>query len=224
MIRKASAALIILPLLLGACAAEMAEHDQRISYPLTAEQKTAVALFDRVDGHGLSAFDRERLARLAAESLKRGAGPVVITMGAKPGAEAAERDFAQSLASLLKEGGVAEVVVVVVAGGESSSGIGVAEVRVPVWSAVLPECGTFERGITPDFTNAPNSNWGCSIQRNKGLMVQNPADLIRARETSGRDGNRAGDVLGKYGRGEATGSAAEAKTGGSTSQVGTSGK
>lgn len=217
MIRKASIALV-LPLLLAGCPADMAEHDQRISHPLTAEQKAAVALFDRTDGHGLSAFDRERLGRLAAESLKRGAGPIQITVGAKPGDETLERDFAQVLAGVLKDGGAAEIQVKVVTGAGQEAGT--AEVRVPIWVAVVPECGSFERGITPDYTNAPNSNWGCAIQRNMGLMVQNPADLIRAREASGRDANRASDVLGKYGKGEATGSATEAKSSGSTSSVG----
>lgn len=219
--RIASVAVMVLAL--TGCAAEMVEHDPRISQPLTAEQKSAVALFDRpADGAALSAFDGERLTRLAAESLRRGAGPVVITMGAQPGQEAVEQDFAQILANHLKRDGVAEVQVKLVTG--AGAVVGAAEVRVPIWVAVLPECGTFERGLTPDHTNAPNSNWGCSVQRNRGLMVQNPADLIRAREASGRDANRSGDVLGKYGRGEATGSATEAIEQGSTSSVGSGGK
>ncbi|MDO8608757.1 MAG: CpaD family pilus assembly lipoprotein [Phaeospirillum sp.] len=221
--RRASAALIVLAL--TACAADMSEHDPRISHPLTAEQRTAVAVFDRPgDGGAMTAFDRDRLVRLAGESLRRGAGPVQITIGAKPGEEAVEQDFAQTLAGVLKAGGVADVLVRTVAGGDSGPGVGAAEIRVPIWVAVVPECGSFERGITPDQTNAPNSNWGCSVQRNRGLMVQNPADLIRARESSGRDANRSGDVLGKYGRGEATGSAAEAIKQGSTSAVGSAGK
>ena len=209
----------VMVLALAGCAAEMVEHDQRISHPLTAEQKTAVAVFDRpADGAAMSAFDRDRLLRLAGESLRRGAGPVLITMGAKPGDEAVERDFAQNLAAQLKGDGVAEVQIKLVTGADIAAGV--AEIRVPIWVAVLPECGTFERGITPDHSNAPNSNWGCSVERNRGLMVQNPADLIRAREASGRDANRSGDVLGKYGRGEATGSAVEAVNQGSTSSVG----
>ncbi len=221
--RRASAVLGLL--LLTACAADMSEHDVRISHPLTAEQRTAVAVFDRpADGGGLTNFDRDRLTRLAGESLKRGAGPVTVTIGAKPGEEAVEQDFAQTLAGVLKNGGAADVLIKVVAGGDSGPVVGAAEIRVPIWVAVVPECGSFERGITPDETNAPNSNWGCSIQRNRGLMVQNPADLIRAREASGRDANRSGDVLGKYGRGEATGSAAEPINSGTTSSVGSAGK
>lgn len=221
--RHASAALVLL--LLTACAADMSEHDPRISHPLTAEQRTAVAMFDRpAEGGALSGFDRDRLVRLAGESLRRGTGPVQITVGAKPGEEAVEQEFAQTLASVLKNGGAADVQVKVVGGGDAGPGVDVAEVRVPIWVAVVPECGSFDRGVNPDQTNAPNSNWGCSLQRNKGLMVQNPADLIRAREASGRDANRSGDVLGKYGRGEATGSASESIKQGSTSSVGAAGK
>jgi pilus assembly protein CpaD len=74
--------------------------------------------------------------------------------------------------------------------------------------------------MNPDHTNAPNSNWGCSGQRDMALMIQNPADLVRAREASGRDANRSADVLGKYQRGEATSSAIENQTAGTTSSVG----
>jgi pilus assembly protein CpaD len=219
MIRAASVALMA-SMALAACGpAEMVEHDHRQSYPLTAEVKQAVAVFDRAEGGGpVSAFDRERLRRLAGESLKRGAGPVVISLAAKPD-EAVARAFAHSLADELKAAGVAEIQVKLVGDGD-----GAASVKVPVWVAVVPECGNFERGLTPDFSNAPHSNWGCAVERNRGLMVQNPADLIRAREATGRDANRAGDVLGKYGRGEATGSAVEEQSAGTTSKVGNSAK
>lgn len=218
---SALAALMALPWL-AACPADMSEHDPHIAHPLSAEIKAAVAVFDRPDaGTPLSEFDTGRLARLAVESVKRGAGPVVITIGAKPGEEAVEQDFLRVLAETLRNGGVAEIKASVTAG---PPGAGVAEVRVPLWMAIVPECGAFDRGLHPDYTNAPNSNWGCSVERNRGLMVQNPADLIRARETSGRDANRAGDVLGKYGRGEATGSASEEISAGSTSKVGNAAK
>lgn len=48
-----------------------------------------------------------------------------------------------------------------------------------------------------------------AVERNRAMMVQNPADLVRARDSTGRDGNRAVDVLAKYGRGAATASSAE---------------
>ncbi len=214
--------LALVPLLAG-CAADLTQHDYRLSHPITVEEKAAVALFVRpAEGAILSPADRDRLGRLAEESLRRGAGPIQISVGARAGEEAAALAFAQSLADTLRAWGITQVTLAVTGGSDAVPQPGMAQVRVPVWEAKAPECGKFERGLNPDYANAPHSNWGCSIQRNKALMVQNPADLVRARESSGRDGARAATVLEKYGKGEATSSAKEAASAGSTSSVGSS--
>ncbi|CUW38429.1 putative Type IV pili component(Pilus biogenesis CpaD-related,10-203) [Magnetospirillum sp. XM-1] len=221
-LRVVLSALVLAPLL-GGCAADLVEHDYRLAHPITVEEKAAVALFSRpAEGASLSPADRDRLGRLAEESLRRGAGAIEVSVGAKAGEEAAALGFAQTLADTLRAWGVGAVTVAVAGGPDSALQPGQAQVRVPVWEAKAPECGTFERGLNPDYSNAPNSNWGCSLQRNRALMVQNPADLVRARETSGRDGGRAATVLEKYGKGEATGAAKEATSAGSTSSVGSS--
>lgn len=220
--RAVLSALVLAPLL-GGCAADLAEHDYRLAHPIVVEEKAAGALFARpAEGAPLSSADRDRLGRLAEESLRRGAGAIEITAGARPGEEAGAQAFAQTLADTLRAWGVAAVNVAVASGPDAALQPGQAQVRVPVWEAKAPECGTFDRGLNPDYANAPHSNWGCSLQRNRALMVQNPADLVRARETSGRDGARASTVLEKYGKGDATGSAKEALSAGSTSDVGSS--
>lgn len=217
------AILALSPLLLGACAADLAEHDYRLAHPVTVEEKAAVALFTRpAKGATLPDADRDRLGRLAEESLRRGAGPVQVTAGARPGDEAAAQAFALTLADTLRAWGITQVETAIAVGPDAVPAPDTAQVRVPVWQARAPECGTFERGLNPDHSNAPHSNWGCSIQRNRALMVQNPADLVRARETSGRDGIRATTVLEKYGKGEATGAVRESINAGSTSDVGAS--
>ena len=202
---------------LAACdPAYLSQQDGHIAHPITAETRNALAVFD---GPDLSEFDRDRLKRLAAQSLRRGAGAVDIVVESKASGEDVAKNLAAQMVAVLKREGVRTVKSSVVI---TESGDGSATVKVPVWEAVAPECGAFERGLNPDHDNAPHSNWGCSIQRNTALMVQNPADLVRARESSGRDANRAADVLAKYGRGEATSSALESKTAGSTSDVGSS--
>ncbi|WP_235062966.1 CpaD family pilus assembly protein [Paramagnetospirillum caucaseum] len=220
---RAVLSVLALSPLLGACAADLAEHDYRLSHPIAVEEKAAVALFARpAEGAALSAADRDRLGRLAEESLRRGAGPIQVSAGARPGEEDAALAFARTLADTLHAWGVGPVSVAVVGGADAVPQPGIAQVRVPVWEAKAPECGNFDRSLNPDYFNAPHSNWGCSIQRNKALMVQNPADLVRARETSGRDGGRAATVLDKYGKGEATGAARENTSAGSASSVGSS--
>lgn len=68
--------------------------------------------------------------------------------------------------------------------------------------------------VWSDFEYHPETS---AVARNRAMMVQNPNDLVRARASSGRDANRSVDVLGKYGRGEATASASEAQGNTSTS-------
>lgn len=207
----------LLSLLLAACdPANLSEQDDHISHPLTAEKRLAIAVFD---GPELSAFDQARAKRLAAEAQRRSAGSVEIMIHAKSGEEEAAKILAHHLLALFQHEGINDVQASVQVG---ESGDGSATVQVPLWEATVPTCGTFDRGLNPDHDNAPHSNWGCSVQRNAALMLQNPADLVRARESSGRDANRAADVLDKYARGEATGSAKEAKSTGSTSDVGSS--
>jgi pilus assembly protein CpaD len=197
---------LALTALLAACAADLVDQDYRLGHPVAVEQRQLRAVFDRSAPHQkLSAFDSDRLRRLAAESLRRGAGGVTVT--------SRDEAFAQSLAEDLREFGVANVSV-------AQDGLDQATVLVPVWTTGPPECGSFERGINPDPDNVPHSNWGCSLQRNLAVMVQNPADLARASPTSGRDANRATDVLEKYGHGLATGSIPENITAGSASTVG----
>jgi pilus assembly protein CpaD len=190
-------------LLTGCAGADLSEHDWRIAHPVAVERHAAVAVFD---GPTLSAFDRDRLGRLAAEHRRRGAGPVELVAGANA------KGFAQLLAAELDG-----VEAMIVEGGPSPDAV---TLRVPIWTARVPDCGTFERGLNPDPHNAPNSNFGCSLVRNRALMLQNPADLVRAREPTGRDGNRAADVLEKYGKGQATASQAEAGGSATVSTVG----
>ena len=209
--------LVLLSMILAACdPADLSKQNAHIAHPLTAETQVAVAVFD---GPNMNDFDLGRLKRLAAESVRRNAGTVEVIVRTTSSEEEAAKAFGAQVVTALKREGVGAVTTNILV---SESGDGSATVRVPVWTAVVPDCGTFKRGLNPDYDNAPHSNWGCSIQRNVGLMVKNPADLIRAREASGRDANRASDVLGKYGRGEATGSQAESKTLGSPSDVGAS--
>jgi len=210
--------LVLMAIVLASCGpAELSKQDGHISHPISAEKQMAVAVFD---GPVLTDFDLSRLKRLAAESLRRSAGTIEVVIRSNAQEESSAQAFASQVVTVLKREGVGLVDAKVQI---SESGDGSATVRVPVWTAVVPECGTFDRGLNPDHDNAPHSNWGCSIQRNTALMLQNPADLIRARESTGRDANRSSDVLAKYGRGEATASKPESKTAGSTSDVGGSG-
>ncbi|MBC7908511.1 MAG: CpaD family pilus assembly protein [Rhodospirillaceae bacterium] len=202
---------LAIPLAASACSVDMANYDPHQRHEVTVESRKAIASIARpAEGQSLSATDAAVLSDLAAEHLRRGAGPMVIAAGKD------DEAFARSLAARLAESGVPSERIQIATAEISGS----ATITVPVWVANVPECGQWPERINPDFRNENTYNFGCSVTRNIGLMVSNPADLVRARETSGRDANRSVDVLTKYGQGKATGSEAEAKPAGGLSSVG----
>ena len=71
----------------------------------------------------------------------------------------------------------------------------------------VPECGNWsgEAGFNP--TNMPTKNYGCSYQRNIGLMVSDPQDLIKADPSMDTlDSDTIGRIIGQYELGEPTSS------------------
>lgn len=183
---------------LSACAADMAEYDPHQRFQVKVESATATASV----AVPLNATDAQVVRDLAAEHLRRGAGAVTV---AGAGAEA--------VAAALGEAGVPATRLNVTAGE------GATTIRVPVWVAKVPECGQWQADPTADHANQNTDNFGCAVTRNIGLMVSDPADLVRSRQPSGRDGNRAVDVLTKYGEGKNTGSQSETPETGATISI-----
>ncbi len=70
------------------------------------------------------------------------------------------------------------------------------------YEADVPECGdwTGPSGFNPG--NLPHTNYGCAYQRNFGLMLSDPGDLMRSRDEDSMDANRAGGIAGAYREGE----------------------
>lgn len=45
-------------------------------------------------------------------------------------------------------------------------------------SAVVPECGHFDRAVSPNWQNQTAANFGCASRSNLASMVANPSDLV----------------------------------------------
>lgn len=82
------------------------------------------------------------------------------------------------------------------------AGAGDVKVRIARYYAVLPECGDFSRNMTSDTTNRRSSNFGCAVNRNLGMMVANPRDLLRGRDAGPTSGARAAKGVQRYYRGD----------------------
>ncbi len=62
----------------------------------------------------------------------------------------------------------------------------------------VPNCGNWISATSGRFDNTSHSNYGCAYQRNLGLMVQNPGDLIHARPVTSPDPDRTVTVIRAY--------------------------
>jgi pilus assembly protein CpaD len=65
-----------------------------------------------------------------------------------------------------------------------------------------PACPDYSKPEADDFNNSPVSNHGCATTANLGLMVANPADLVRGTTAGPADGEFAARGVERYRKGE----------------------
>lgn len=73
-----------------------------------------------------------------------------------------------------------------VAGALAADGV---IVTVGRYVVTTPRCPDRSKPEADDFTNTPPSNFGCATVTDLGLMVANPADLVRGEPAGGADGD-----------------------------------
>lgn len=72
------------------------------------------------------------------------------------------------------------------------------EIRAESYEVVLPGCPDWSRDPAFDPRNLPLSNLGCANAVNLGLMVADPADLVRTRRLDAADGVREAEAIARY--------------------------
>lgn len=75
-------------------------------------------------------------------------------------------------------------------------------VSVRRYVAVLPPCPDWSGVPGVNFNNQPVSNWSCATAVNFGMMLANPADLVRGRDPGYADGERAARTVKAYREGK----------------------
>ena len=200
--------------LLAACnAPDLTSYDVHEKYPLTAEQKTAVLIAEPGPDGSIQPADRQRFGEMATDFRDRSAGPIDIIVGAKGPADPVAQAFARNIRDALTAQGVpgASVQISYATGGASAAA-NRATVSLPIYVAVVPDCGMSNTQPDIDYYNANSDNFGCAMQRNIGLMAVNPLDLQQMQPSTGRWGTRGHDILNRYGTGQAVPSANDLPT------------
>lgn len=89
-------------------------------------------------------------------------------------------------------------------------------VRVIVgrYLVTTPRCPNWSKPSHRDPLNQPSSNFGCSTTANLGLMVADPADLVRGRRLGPADGTAMMQALQRYRAGRIKQPASQSTSGG----------
>lgn len=192
-----------LPLIAG-CLRTAQMDDPEIRHPLTLEDRPVSFRFAQTrDGTWFSP-DGVSVRDVAVGYRETGEG--MMMLAGQPEARAA-------LGNALGRYGVAEhrmLPAAASAGAADSSEVTVSFTALYVRVPACGEQGTaaWPASIGYEAINTPTSNFGCATQRNLGLMIARPRDLVEpTRSDQGLDATRHDSLLGVFRAPESVGSA-----------------
>jgi len=205
-LRNAFFALTALSLTAG-CVDATPDYRENNPIHVTAQPYNLVVAAPGAEG-GLNAADLARMETFATTYIKRGEGRVIVSLMAAR-EETSARATALLVSNALMEQGLrAEEVdirispVPTVGEGEPQPANKGVLLTFTGYVADVPECGDWSENFAMEYWNGPRDGFGCATQRNMGLMVSNPRDLIQKRTAQNRDGDRAAGVMGAYKTGQ----------------------
>ncbi|MBF0095203.1 MAG: CpaD family pilus assembly protein [Alphaproteobacteria bacterium] len=180
--------------------------DYRANHPIVVDKRSfSLSLHLPSPGVPLSRFDEQRLAVFADNFLTRGDGQVEIVLPEGKGSSERAFDVSARLEALglrASEIAVHTVPAAKADGKEPGADDGRVLLNYRAYVAQVPQCGDWSESSSFNPGNGPLDSFGCSVQRNIGLMVRNPRDLLRSRQAEARDGARSSSVVGAYQQGK----------------------
>ncbi len=203
MSRKSKACVAWIFLIVAACSVPGGVADYRESYPLKVDMiKFAVDVRLGAQTTSLSDADSARLARLVREYIRRGRGPIEIaTAESDDTADAAAAERMKEF--VVREG--ARPQEIALRRGDSSIAAETVVVSFQGYEVAVPKCGDWSGTAGFNPSNLPHSNFGCSYQRNIGVMLADPGDLNRSDAMGSADAPRSDDIIRKFRVGKGTG-------------------
>jgi pilus assembly protein CpaD len=210
---------LLLAVMLGACTHTNEETtasiptDYRQRHPIVVQESDrSIEVFVGTNRGGLTAPQRTDVTAFAQTWLHEGTGPMVIDLPVStPNARAAGQSL-QDIQAIFSSVGVPPRGVTIRRFTPANpKQFATIKLNYPKVTADAGPCGLWPEDLGPSFRNPiyqenrPYSNLGCASQRNMAAMVANPADLVQPRPESPTFTTRRSTVLGKYSKGEPTG-------------------
>lgn len=182
---------VIASLAVSACENPKRLADYQEANPLiVVKERLSLSINVPVGSAALSAEDADGLRRFVGDYLDRGQGRMVV-----------EADDARlrRLHGLLRAAGMRSREITVRQGSGGAQDAGLALLSFVASAVKVPDCADWSSSVGLNWSNRNHSNFGCSIQRNIGLMVVNPADLSGPASMSYRDAPHSNTILYYYG-------------------------
>jgi len=190
-----------------ACTPPTGKADYRDSHPLKPEKVTSVLVMDSAAfGAPSNSRDMVRLRHYVGDYLRRGRSRLTISFRAGGKGEAAPGPTDMIRAMLLREGVNAADIEFKPSRSKDIKGSDLV-FSFRGYIVRVPECGDWSGAAGYDPSNMPHTDFGCSYQRNTGLMLADPGDLVEPRAPALMDARRSDAVLKNYRAGTPTGAA-----------------
>lgn len=203
---KLAAALAFVAALSG-CGAQSTSYDSSLAYPVDVVKKTtAISVkVSPVDG-SMSYTHQARLRAFVVDYVRRAQSPMLVMTAPGAGKTAADARSAV-VRDMLVEAGMRPGDVLLRPGASPIGGKDSVVLSFRGYTAKVPTCGNWSTESSFMPNNATHGNFGCAYQRNIGLMVSNPRDLMRSEIPGTLDPSRRNLVILNSRAGEGTGSA-----------------
>ncbi len=170
--------------------------DPRYNHPITVERTVnMISLSGAVGDERLSPGEAAQLDRFFRSYLTNGRGQLVVTVSGDDSAPGETLAKGKRVVERARAAGLRPGEIVLTVETVATDGGGQLTLSYDAYVVRVPECGDWSKGSSYDFRNTEYSNYGCSVQRNVGLMIANPADLVASREAGRRDTARSNAVI-----------------------------
>lgn len=155
---------------------EKADYRQNHKIQVAREQVSVSVVLPR-QGVQLSPGDMRRFKSFLRDFVQR--GRTVVTV---------ESTAPQQARDILLANGLRENEIIIAPGATVAAPNVVLSFTAS--KVIVPECGDWTSNPTFNASNAPHSNFGCSIQRNIGQVVADPGDFIQQQPATGGAASR----------------------------------
>ena len=207
---------VVFALALVGCAPPTGQPNPGQPVALKVEMTTyAMAMAVPGNGEELNSEGKSRLLQFIRMYERRARSPIHIATPPRSDSYASQ-SLADDMLIRLSSHGINLSEIVVDAGLSTISDENAIVLSFRGYRVQVPECGDWSGNSGFNPTNLPHTNFGCAYQRNFGLMLSDPGELLRSRPLGPIDAPRMGVIVEGYRAGPTTTSTTS--TGSGTSQ------